>query len=927
MRRTTILMAISSAAMLVSGDVYGRAARGAEPSSKAGTVLDTASLWRMRIVRETDELVDRSGKVVHGRLATDFENSTRVHSWFKAHPESPSLPDDKWRVVPVPAEKIVRLPAQTPADWMTADFDDSDWARARGPVMGSFFSEDDEWKLILLRGEFEVKDPGAAGDLELSMEFRGGAMVYVNGKEVARLHMPDGKVTPATPAKPYPPSADYCADGFTLPWGRQTSRGNRARLPQEVKDRVAGRTRRAPGVKIPAGSLVKGVNLLAVAIHRAPTPGARHVTRRKGGMSVSGDNWWTRMGLSSIRLTAAKPAAVTANTGRVAGRGFRVWNHSVLQKVRVEDYPDPFSALRPMRISAVRGGTFAAQVVVGDDRAIKGLKAAPSDLKGPGAIPASAVTVRYARKDGPDGAFDSLEEFPPAEVPVRGDGGSTQPIWVTVAVPADAPAGDYAGTLTVSADGAKPVAVPLKVRVSDWKLPPASEFHTHMDFVQSPETLAMVYKVPLWSEEHLKLLDKTFSLLGAMADKTLYITCVRRTHLGNEHAMVRWVRDDEGDLQPDFTIVEKYLDVAMKHLGKIPGVILYCWEPPYSQGHAGGAGKAGKIHDKAILYSMYDPETKEYSANMGPAWGTPEAKEFWKKLSDGIGPVLEKRGIKGSMLFGLVGDHRPTKQAMDDVSNGVPGAKWAVHSHYYCPEWQGYKMGMLIALWGLTYSPADPSRGYGFGWSNPRWVMYYPREMGPGSRLTEYRCKPEAYIGARRNKTPFLAKRLGPRGLGRINADFWPALRDGRGRLKGTLAGRYPEAAWGQLSLNFGVPTVLGKGKNGPLATVRSEAFREAVQEIEVRVYVEKALLDRSAPTVLGGDLIGRCRTALDERIRFANRCATYHGSGDGEIWFIASGWRERAETLYELAAEVKRKYGSRDPVPDLGEDAGAKKK
>ena len=33
-------------------------------------------------------------------------------------------------------------------------------------------------------------------------------------------------------------------------------------------------------------------------------------------------------------------------------------------------------------------------------------------------------------------------------------------------------------------------------------------------------------------------------------------------------------------------ILERYLDTAMKHMGRIPGVILLCWEPPYSQGHA-----------------------------------------------------------------------------------------------------------------------------------------------------------------------------------------------------------------------------------------------------------------------------------------------------------------------------------------------------
>ena len=58
-------------------------------------------------------------------------------------------------------------------------------------------------------------------------------------------------------------------------------------------------------------------------------------------------------------------------------------------------------------------------------------------------------------------------------------------------------------------------------------------------------------------------------------------------------------------------------------------------------------------------------------------------------------------------------------------------------------------------------------------------------------------------------------------------------VKDRRGRLIGTLAGRYPEAAWGQLNLNFCIPYVLGKGREGPVATVRSEAFREGIQELE----------------------------------------------------------------------------------------------
>jgi hypothetical protein len=259
---------------------------------------------------------------------------------------------------------------------------------------------------------------------------------------------------------------------------------------------------------------------------------------------------------------------------------------------------------------------------------------------------------------------------------------------------------------------------------------------------------------------------------------------------------------------------------------------------------------------------------------------------------------------------------------MDDICNAVPGARWAIHSHYACYEWQGYPMGMLIALWGLGYTPADPENGYSFGWSNPQWVSYYPREMSLNSRLTEYRCKLEAYIGARRGKE-FLSLGKGPRGLGRLGADFWVVLRDNRGRPRNTLASRYPEAAWGQLNINFGVPRVLGQGKHGPIATVRSEAFREAVQEIEARVYIEKALLDDAAPQLLGEALVRRCRTALDERIRFANRSAV-GGAANAETWFISSGWSARAQLLFQLASEVKAKYGDRQPQPNLGKGGAA---
>jgi hypothetical protein len=901
--------------------VWAGQAPGATPEpDPRRTVLDTGSYWRFRTVRETPEVVDRSGKIVHGRVVWDFDNVTRVYSWFKAHPEPPSLPEETWRVKSTPPDKVLTLPADTPANWMKPEFDDGAWFRSPGPMFGNFFSRNEGWKLILMRGRFEVKDPDAAGDLALTMAYRGGVVIYLNGEEVARAHMPKGPVTLAAPAEPYPASADFTADGWTLPWGRQTTRRDLSRKPQEIKDRVASRIRRMKDAVIPGAKLRKGTNVLAIAIHRAPTPAIRYVTRHKGAYSVNSDLWWTRLGLHSIRLAAYPVPAVVPNTGPQADQGFRIWNHSIVQKVSTSDYPDPFDLPSPVHISATRNGSFSGQIVLSDKDTLRGIKVTVSDLKGPDTIPASAVLVRYARPDGSNHTFDSLEESPPPLVPLfKPHQRAVQPVWFTVRVPAEAPPGEYRGTVTIRTDDVDPVQVGLRLHVSNWLMPPPKAFNACMDIIQSPESVALAYDVPLWSDKHLKLLDKTFSLLGATACKTLYVTCIRRTHFGNEHAMVRWTRNEEGELQPDFTVVEKYLDAAMKHLGKIPRVILYCWEPPTSQGHAGGTGKAARTHDKPILFSLYDWETGEYSAARGPAWGTPEARRFWKKLTDGIQKVLAKRGLENAMLFGLIGDHRPTKQAMDDISNGVPDAKWAVHSHLRCEEWKGYKMGMFVALWGIGVGPTDPSRGYSFGWTNPKWMLYYPREMSLSSTLTEYRCKLETWIGARSRRGTGTLVGVGPKGVGRLGADFWVVVKDGRGRARWTLAGRYPEAAWGQLNLNFGVPRILAIGKEGPIATVRSEAFREAVQEVEARIYLERALLDPAAPRIVGAKMLRRCRTLLDERIRIVNVSAAGRSRRNAEAWFISSGWRDRAEALFDLAAQVAAAYGDKTPSPDIG--------
>ncbi len=880
-------------------------------------ILNAETFWRVRTIWETQEFHFPDGKILHAEVDRSGSDYSWTNPWNEAETRT-------FSAKPVP---VVRLPSDNDEDWMDLEYDDSVWARLRGPFLRS--SGNVNWKLVQMRGLFTVDDLARAGAPTLTMKFLGGAVVYVNGVEAVRAYMPEGDLTTRSVALPYPQDVYFNSKGRYV--GSGTDRASRETLDVQAK-----RWRTLENFTIPNKMLREGVNVLAIALHRAPCDFAYSFHADLGGRGRG--TRWAKVGLDSLELIGQPGADIVPNlgpapdrvsrgsvqfgSGPLKGLNFHLRNHSVIQRLHLNDFPDAYSPLRPIRVVGARNGRHAAMFLVGhSEEELLGLKATVSDLTGPAVIPASAVEFRYALPDGParrggTAWFDSLEDAPPQRVPMyREHGAALQPVWLTVAIPGNAKPGNYIATITVEARHEQPLTLPLHVRVMDFLMPEPKDFSSALDIVQSPETIAIAYDVPLWSDRHFQLLDRTFEHLSRIGGKTLYITGVPRTHFGNEHAMIRWARDDDGEFQPDFAIVEKYLDVAMKHMGRIPGVILYAWEPARSDGHALGAGTAQRTNDRPLLFTAWDPESGELTNRTGPDWGTPEAKEFWKKLTDGLRPVLERRGLEDSLLFGLLGDNRASKQAMDDICNAWPGARWAIHSHYYCDVWQGYKMGLTVVQWGLGYTTADPTQGLSFGWSNPRWIAYYPREMNMMSTPAHHRTIMENYLGARRGRGAFIQKGSGVRGLGRLGADFWPVLKGGRASGPGnTLAGRFPEASWGTLNLVWGVPRLLARGERGAVPTVRSEAFREATQEAEARIFIEKALLDDEAETLLGKELIEQCRATLDERIRILMRA-----EGEGESWFISSGWRERSERLYSLAGQVQTRFG-RAPAPNLNQ-------
>ncbi|MCX7806656.1 MAG: hypothetical protein N3A38_15940, partial [Planctomycetota bacterium] len=468
---------------------------------------------------------------------------------------------------------------------------------------------------------------------------------------------------------------------------------------------------------------------------RAPEPIRWLTARTKTQPNLTEECFWGHLGLIKASISVAGSPAPQSVSPDAAGGKLLVWNLNVLHRPAAGSWVDALGDPRPVRLVGMRNGTFAGVFAVGDFRPLRGLSAKPSALahrEKKGSIPAESVELRFVE------GGDMLEDAPLAEYAVDPRRGvSFAPVWLRVRVPADATPGEYLGAIRVEAGNAAARDIPVSLYVANWTLPPIGEYHTMMDYIQSPESLAMAYNVPMWSEEHFRLLDRTFGLLNEIGCKTLFITAVRRTHFGNEHAMLRWIADDEGELTPDFSIVEKYLDAAVRRLGRIPAIIFCCWEPAESAGHADLGG--GRIWDKKILITVVDPKTGALFPRTGPAWGTPEAAAFWKKATDGFIALLRKRGLEKSLLFGLIGDARPSKQAMDDITAGVDKAavRWAVHSHFRCENWQGYKIGLGSALWGMGVGFVDPSQGLGFGWNSPKssqwWLTVCARGFSEGS--------------------------------------------------------------------------------------------------------------------------------------------------------------------------------------------------
>ena len=713
--------------------------------------------------------------------------------------------------------------APPPADWAQLGFDGSGWGRYSvdlfEAVGGYGFGQLPDRAMLSLRTQFGVSDPAKARDLKLALSYRGGVAVYVNGREIARQHLPAGKLAADVLAEAYPEEAFLDPEGNPL--------RNNERALKAWRDRYERRIRRLT-VAVPADALRRGANVLAIRLHHAPVENVRlgrHTEWSTAGLcdislvntSGEGVSAWSDA-IGKVTIWNATPMDTVAVTPGKFRAGFLWWGVTITPAGLARG--NPFAPLQPIRTVAPRGGTCSGQVVVTSTRPIQGLRAEVGTLRhvrGREILPAEAVRVRFATQGEGESYCNGL-------MPAPAEGASVQPVWVLVDVPREQAPGWYVGTLSLALAG-RVTCVPVQVLVSGWTVPDPKDNATLVSMYQSPDTLAEHYRVDWWSDRHFELIEKSMRSMASIGNDVLLVPVILDNYLHHKHGLVRWVRRGKG-FEPEFSAMERYLDVHTKVFGKPKIVTLSIWKHDFGCRTWFRGMKRDEV--APCFVTELDPATGKMTPLKAPHFGKPGSEAFWKPMLQGVRRIVKARG--GDERFVLLGeafDSRPLEYVPKFFQKIAPGMRWQIYAHWVREP--ATVDGKLTALGGLeTGFRINPNNGglpeFDRDWPDvPQRDFYLAQVQRVG---IHYDSSPLSYRTVMRTSGT----------IARIGLDFWPLFEiDGRRR---SYYGSPPNEGW---LWRGHCPALTSPGPEGAVRTTRGQMLLEGLQEAEVRIALVRA--------------------------------------------------------------------------------------
>lgn len=298
-------------------------------------------------------------------------------------------------------------------------------------------------------------------------------------------------------------------------------------------------------------------------------------------------------------------------------------------------------------LTAWRGERVSAQIVVSAAANQSNLRAEPATLQnGAHRIPVEANFIRYTLADGkPQGDILDTETLLPLVA------GQNRPVWLTINVPGDVPAGVYSGTVTVrSDDGA--VVFPISLEVLAARLPAPADWKCHLDLWQHPQAVARWHDVPAWSPEHFALLKPQMQRLADAGQKTITCTLIEEAWGGQTYdafpAMVRWTKKADGSWAYDYAIFDRWVSFMTDEVG-LKNARIHCYTMiPWS-----------------LKFRFYDEAAKrDIDLLLNP--GSAEYDAFWGRFLKDFTAHLRAKGWLERARIGM--DERPDALMRDAIA-------------------------------------------------------------------------------------------------------------------------------------------------------------------------------------------------------------------------------------------------------------------
>lgn len=293
-------------------------------------------------------------------------------------------------------------------------------------------------------------------------------------------------------------------------------------------------------------------------------------------------------------------------------------------------------------LTAWKGEKLNAQIIVLSKTALASVSMLTDDLKAANGriIPKSNISAGFVGyvltdefKDGcgkrqPENFDSSLVADPINEIAlsVAQKKNTVQPLWISINVPDNIPAGNYNGIVAVKAN--KYYRLKLTVHVLDKTLPPPAQWKFNLDFWQHPAAIARVHHVKLWSDAHFAAMKKYYTMLANAGQKNITASIVNEPWghqtFDDYPGIVKWKKKKDGSWMYDYSLFDKYISFVMS-CGINKRINCYSMVP------------------WEIAFQYYDENTGRDTVFMGKT-GSVEYNIFWSSMLKDFTKHLKQKG-------------------------------------------------------------------------------------------------------------------------------------------------------------------------------------------------------------------------------------------------------------------------------------------